>query len=130
MGKRIYKEWGNPHNRTLRGHRITLKLGQQYDIGNYCRAQGKAQEWVETHTKRMMKYVQEGMAKEEGHVAKKKRPVMQILSYLLQEAEAASRGAKIAWCESNAVTGFTGNQQPSEGPVSCPSQGPWTVGGQ
>jgi hypothetical protein len=49
----------------------------------------------------MTKYVRQGMTKNE--IAKNKRPVMRVLSYLLQEAEAVSRNAKIEWCDTNGI---------------------------
>ena len=95
------KQWGNPHDRRLRDHSITLQSGQRYDICQYWRAQGTTQAWVEAQAARMTQFVRNGMTKHE--VAKHKRPVMRVLSYLLQEAEAVSRNAKIEWCDANGI---------------------------
>ena len=49
----------------------------------------------------MMDFVAACMSQSDRN--QKKRPILRVMSYLLQEAEAVSRNAKIKWCEANGV---------------------------
>ena len=97
------KSWGgNPHNRSLKGRRLTLGdesgaqyAGTTYCVGEYHAAQVASGKWVEANAPSMIECIKAHRSAEQN---KKKRADLCAASYLLQEAEATSREAQIRCC--------------------------------
>ena len=94
-------KYGNPHNRTLEGRSIVLPDGTQYSLAAYQRAQRASTEWMAQKSSSMLEFVTAAMRTSERGV---KDPRLRLKSYLLQEAEAVSRMAKVRWCTEHGVT--------------------------
>ena len=95
------KQYDNPDGKKLKGTQLTLGCGTPYALESYHKAQRKGTEWVAANSKRMLELVEQCMKPgERTHAGK---AALRVKSYLLQEAEAVSRGAKDAWCREHGV---------------------------
>ena len=94
------RTYGNPHGRTLRGHTVALRGGGVFSMEAYRRAQASGTAWMESRLTSMVDFIRAGRRpgsreyKKAGRTAK---------SYVLQEAEATARNAKVAWCYANGL---------------------------
>ena len=94
------RTYGNPHGRTLRGHTVALRGGGVFSMEAYRRAQANGTAWMESRLTSMVDFIRAGRRpgsreyKKAGRTAK---------SYILQEAEATARNAKVAWCHANGL---------------------------
>ena len=77
------------------------KGGALYSLDEYQRGQRKCTKLMAARSARMLEYVTEAMTQTERR--KGKDPALRVKSYLLQEAEAVSRAAKVAWCEAHGL---------------------------
>ena len=83
---------------------------RSYSLEEYQRAQRRGTEWMAgsaghagasaTQSARMLAYIGQCMTPTER---RKKNPALKLKSYLLQEAEAVSRGAKAEWAAGQGV---------------------------
>ena len=97
-------------NKTLVRKRVQLRCGRSYSLEEYQRAQRRGTEWMAgsaghagasaTQSVRMLAYIGQCMTPTER---RKKNPALKLKSYLLQEAEAVSRGAKAEWAAGQGV---------------------------
>lgn len=97
-------------NKTLVRKRVQLRCGRSYSLEEYQRAQRRGTEWMAgsaghagasaTQSARMLAYIGQCMTPTER---RKKNPALKLKSYLLQEAEAVSRGAKAEWAAGQGV---------------------------
>ena len=95
------KQYGNPHHRTLRGMTVKLGDGSCFSMDAYRSEISGATKWIAEHSARAVAFVREYRPK--NNRGKKRRPEIQLKSYLLQEAEATARDAKVAWFESQGM---------------------------
>ena len=89
-------KYGNPHGKSLKGKQVRLSCGMSYALEDYQRAQRQGTTELAAASPRMLAYVTEHMKPSERTRANK--PALRMKSYLLQEAEAVSREAKVHWC--------------------------------
>ena len=101
-----------------------------------------ATQWVASRAKSTVRYLSE-LGPRKGSARKRRRnPAIQLKSYLLQEAEATAREAKIAWLEANGMrvtslqhdgvmaSGTVGQEQIEKGTseaasLACGFEVPW-----
>jgi hypothetical protein len=93
------KKYGDPHGRTLRGLVIPLRGGGGFSVEGYHRALASGTKWMASRLGSMVKFIEKG-AKTQRERRKAEKTAK---SYVLQEAEAASRNAKIGWCRANGL---------------------------
>ena len=89
-------KYGNPQGKSLKGKRVHLSGGTVYALEDYQRAQRQGTTELAAASPRMLAYVTEHMKPSER--ARANKPALRMKSYLLQEAEAVSREAKVNWC--------------------------------
>ena len=89
-------KYGNPDAKTLKGKRVLLSNGQPYTLEDYQRAQKRSTEDMTAASPRMLTFITAHMKPSER--ARAHKPALRLKSYLLQEAEAVSRAAKVAQC--------------------------------
>ena len=89
--------YGNPDGKTVAGKTVPLASGRPYALDEYRAAQRGATAWMADQSSRMLQFVDAAMTAKDR--AAKKDPRRRVKSYLLQEAEAVSRAAKMAWCQ-------------------------------
>jgi hypothetical protein len=95
------KLYGNPDRKTLRGTRLQLPDGTRYSFESYRHAQVACTAWMAQQSARMLQLVESTMTASDRQ--KGKDPAKRLKSYLLQEAEAVARAAKMEWCEAHGV---------------------------
>ena len=91
-------KYGNPHGRTLRGHNVTLPDGTSFSLQAYRAAQVHTTAWMAARLQSMIMLIQS--LHKVGSPTHAKAP-RTAKSFVLQEAEAAARNAKIAWCHAH-----------------------------
>ena len=94
------KKLGNPKNRSARNVKVTLNDGSSFTLMAYREAQIGCTPDMAKGSARMLAMLKTRAA---GSKKKEEKVERTLKSYLLQEAEATSRGAKIAWLKANGV---------------------------
>ena len=84
---------GNPRRRSLRRKWMTLPNGLRYSLEEYRNEQIQGTRWMSSRASATLEFVRRMRAPGSAQYAKAEKTVK---SYLLQEAEAASREAKMA----------------------------------
>ena len=105
-GERIWvKEYGNPHNRTLNGVTVGLPGNKHFSMQAYRAETAGATRWIAAHAPSAIDFLTQPrpMRVRRTRRTRRKDPALQLKSYLLQEAEATAREAKVAWFEANDV---------------------------
>ena len=92
---------GNPGGKTLKGKQVRLACGKLYSLEEYQRAQRSGTQELANASPRMLEFVAAHMKPSER--AAPNKAALRMKSYLLQEAEAVSRAAKIEWCDAHGV---------------------------
>jgi hypothetical protein len=100
--------WGrDPRKRSLRGVNLVLGdesgpqyKGTKYSVSEYHAAQGRAAQWVAARSESMMDFIRAHFTEKQR---REKRADLTAASYILQEAEATSREAKIKYCVANGI---------------------------
>ena len=93
-------KYGDSQGRSLVGKQVRLACNRLYSLESYQHAQRRGTTWMAAASPRMLEFVKESMTSTERQ---KKDPALRLKSYLLQEAEAVSRAAKLAWCKEHGV---------------------------
>ena len=76
---------------------MTCPDGKKFSLEKYGKAQGEGTTWIITRAKPMWDFLERmDLPKKKG---KRKDRKLMVKSYLLQEAEAVSREAKIRWAK-------------------------------
>ena len=90
------RHWGDHTScPSLKNKRVTLRDGSTYSLEDYHREQKRGTSWVSSRTTSMRELATHLIR---GPRATKKRPELVVKSYVLQEAEACSREAKLRAC--------------------------------
>ena len=92
------RRYGNPHGRTLRGHTVALPDGTPFSLQAYRAAQVHTTAWMAARLQSMVALIQS--LRKVGSPEHTKAP-RTAKSFILQEAEATARNAKIAWCDTH-----------------------------
>jgi len=100
------KKYKGPEGRSAKNVRVKLKCGEWFSMEEYWRAQRKGTEEMKNRSERALRMLRGAAGGDEKAVAKVDRTWK---SYVLQEAEATSREAKITWCRENGIS--VGNLQ-------------------
>ena len=85
-----------PRGRTLKNKRMTLPCGEEFSLEEYRMEQVKGTRWIAARSAGMIAFM-ERMPAQKG-AKTPRRMDCTVKSYILQEAEAASREAKLEWC--------------------------------
>jgi hypothetical protein len=85
---------------TLRGLRLNLRDGSTFSLEDYRRASAGVTEWMAKRSASMVDLIRSVSAPGTSQRTKAK---LTAKSYILQEAEAASRAAKIRWCRAEGI---------------------------
>ena len=96
------RKFGNPHGRTLAG--VTEAIpGGTFSMQAYRAETAGATRWMAEHAPAVMDYLRQPRPwrTKRSRRAKREDPRLVLKSYLLQEAEATAREAKVAWFEAN-----------------------------
>ena len=94
-------KYDGDRGKTLVNKHVRLACGRPYSLATYQRAQRKGTAWMAAASPRMLAYVTQSMSPADRRQGKK--PELRLKSYLLQEAEAVSRAAKVAWASEHGV---------------------------
>ena len=108
---------GNPRRRSLRRKWMTLPNGLRYSLEEYRNEQIQGTRWMSSRASATLEFVRRMRAPGSAQYAKAEKTVK---SYLLQEAEAASREAKMAWCVRHGVRVMS---QQHDGVLCAPAEG-------
>ena len=94
------KKFGNPHKRTLTNIVMKLPDGTNFSMDKYRKAQEMGTKWMTTRSERMVELLNGLHLKGKKKYKNKK---LMAKSYMLQEAEATSREAKIRWAREKGI---------------------------
>ena len=96
------KKFGNPHKRTLKGVEMTTPKGKKFSMDKYRQSQETGTKWMAARSSRMLEFLNE-MPKSRFKKKKQGSRKLTMKSYILQEAEAISREAKILWATNRGI---------------------------
>ena len=108
---------GNPRCRSLRRKWMTLPNGIRFSLEEYRNEQVQGTRWMNSRATATLEFVRRMRQPGSAQYAKAEKTVK---SYLLQEAEAASREAKMAWCVQHGVRVMS---QQHDGVLCAPAEG-------
>jgi hypothetical protein len=93
------KKKGADKSKSLKGYKIPIGKGF-FSLEEYRDTQTKSTAWMAKESERMVEFLQ---SKVEKDTRAWKRASLTAKSYLLQEAESASRLAKMDWCKGGSI---------------------------
>ena len=91
------KKYGNPHKRTIKGMKVNVGT-KWFSLEEYRKAQEAGTGWMLARTQRMLELLNKVQIDK-----KHKNRKLMVKSYILQEAEAVSREAKMTWAKGNGI---------------------------